>query len=106
MSEPAEQVRPSTRVRRPEWVAHVRDGDVTVLLHLPSARRLGLPAVGTAVWQQILASGAEGASAEQIAAAVAPAYDAEEAVIEQDVVRLLSDLVAADLVEIVTPSVR
>ncbi len=102
MSETVEQVTASTRVRRPEWVAHVRDGDVTVLLHLPSARRLGLPAEGTAVWQEILASGSDGASAEQIALAVAPQYDADEAVIRRDVVRLLSDLLAADLVEVVT----
>ena len=98
-----QQVDATTRVRRPAWVAHVRDGDITVLLHLPSGRRLGLPAEGTAVWQQVLARGAEGVDAAEITQQVAPAYAGDPQVIEADVVRLLVDLLSADLVEVVVP---
>ena len=101
MGEPAPALEPATRVRRPDWVAHVRDGDVTILLHLPSARRVGLGPEGTAVWQQILAGGSGGASGEAIASAVSPAYDADPVVIEGDVCRLLAELLAGDLVEVV-----
>ena len=103
MGETPQQVDATTRVRRPAWVAHVRDGDITVLLHLPSGRRLGLPAEGTAVWQQVLAGGAEGVDAAEITQQVAPAYAGDPQVIERDVVRLLGDLLSADLVEVVVP---
>ena len=74
-----------------------------MLLHLPSGRRVGLSATGTAVWEQILAGEAQGASAEQITTAMGAGYDADPGVIVADVLRLLGDLVTADLVEVVTP---
>jgi hypothetical protein len=89
----------SARVRRPEWVAYVHEDDLTVLLHLPSAKRTGLGPEGTAVWQEVLAAGAEGVTAAEVAAAVAPRYDAEVGVIEADVRRLLADLLGAQLLE-------
>jgi hypothetical protein len=94
------------RVRRPDWVAHVREDDLTVLLHLPSAKRTGLGPEGTAVWQAVLAAGADGVTAAEAAAAVAPRYDADAGVIEADVRRLLADLLAADLVERVDRGLR
>jgi hypothetical protein len=89
----------SARVRRPEWVAYVREDELTVLLHLPSAKRTGLGPEGTAVWQEVVAGGVDGVTAAEVAAAVAPHYDADAGVIEADVRRLLADLLAEELLE-------
>jgi hypothetical protein len=98
------QLSASTLVRRPGHVAHVRDGANTVLLHLPSGRRVGLSGSGTVVWEQVSAAGEVGASAASVTEAVAAQYDAGRAVIEAGVRQLLDDLLAADLVERVEPT--
>jgi hypothetical protein len=91
-------------MRRPEWVAYVREDDLTVLVHLPSAKRTGLGPEGTAVWQEVVAAGAHGVSAAEVTAAVAPRYAADPGVIAADVRRLLAELAAADLLEAVGPT--
>ncbi len=95
----------SPRFRRPEWVAHVLDEAAepprAVLLHLPSGRRIGLSDTATRVWQEIVASGAEGVQVGVITANVAPEYGVDPTIITHDVVALLDDMVAGEWVEMV-----
>ena len=93
------------RFRRPDWVAHVLDEAAepprAVLLHLPSGRRIGLSDTATRVWQEIVASGADGVHVGVITANVAPEYGVDPAVITHDVVALLDEMVAGEWVEVV-----
>ncbi len=94
--------------RRPEWVAHVLDEEAepprAVLLHLPSGRRIGLSDTATRVWQEIVASGAEGVQMGAIAAIVAPEYGADPTIITHDIAALLAEMVEGEWVEIVRDS--
>ena len=90
-------------VRRPEWVAHVLDGEHAVLLHLPSARRVALSPEATAVWELVVAAGRGGAGADDLVVALAPRYDADPEVIGGDVRALLDELVGGGWVEPVEP---
>ncbi len=93
------------RVRRPEWVAHVLDEAAqppqAVLLHLPSGRRTGLSDTATRIWQEVVASGADGIDAETIAALLAAEYGADPTIVTHDVTVLLTEMVAGEWVEVV-----
>jgi hypothetical protein len=92
-------------VRRPAWVAHVLDDEnepaQAVLLHLPSGRRTALSDTGTAMWQVIVASGADGVTARDIGGALAPEYGVDAEVIAQDVGGLLAEMLDDDWLEVV-----
>ena len=82
--------------RRPSYVAHVLDGDRAVLLHLPSARRVVLTPTATQTWQLMLELGDLG---EVLDVLLAGYPEADPAVIEADVRRLVAELVEQDLLE-------
>ena len=104
MSQQPQSSQPVDRaVRRPEWVAHVLDGEHAVLLHLPSAKRVALSPEATAIWSQIVAAGPAGTRTGDIVAALAPRYDVEPTIIESDVRQLLDDLLNGEWVEEVEP---
>lgn len=93
------------RVRRPSWVAHVLDEAAepprAVLLHLPSGRRIGLSDTATRVWQEVVASGADGIHLGAITAIVAPEYGVDPTIITDDVAALLADMLEGEWVEVV-----
>lgn len=98
----------TSRVRRPEWVAHVLDEAAepprAVLLHLPSGRRIGLSDTATRVWQEVVASGVEGVHLGAITAVLAPEYGVDPTIVTHDVATLLVDMVEGEWVEIVPSS--
>jgi hypothetical protein len=69
------------------------DGEA-VLLDLSSGIYFGLNEVGTRVWQMV----GEGRGEAEIVAALAAAYEADAAIIDRDVARLLEDLRARRLI--------
>lgn len=87
--------------RKPPHVAHARDGDATIVLHMERGEHVALSAHGTKVWELLLDSGDAGTVVERLAAEYA---DADPAVIEADVRALLDDLVARDLLDAVPDS--
>lgn len=95
----------AVRVRRPEWVAHVLDEAAepprAVLLHLPSGRRIGLSDTATTVWREIVASGAAGVEAAEVARTVAPEYGVEPVDIVGDIADLYDQLLQGEWVEAV-----
>ena len=91
------------RVRRPDRVAHVLDGERAVLLHLPTGRRVVLSPEATAVWQLVIASGLAGVSSDAVTATLAPRYATDADVIAADVHALIQQLAEQDLVELVEP---
>ena len=96
----------TSRVRRPEWVAHVLDEAAepprAVLLHLPSGRRIGLSDTATRVWLEVVAAGADGVHLGAITAILAPEYGVDPTIINHDVAALLADMVQGKWVEIVS----
>lgn len=95
----------SGRVRRPDWVAHVLDEAAdpprAVLLHLPSGRRIGLSDTATTVWREIVASGAAGVEAADVARTIAPEYGVEPSAIVGDITALYDQLLDGEWVEAV-----
>jgi hypothetical protein len=95
----------TSRFRRPEWVAHVLDDSAdpprAVLLHLPSGRRTGLSDTATRVWQEIVASGAEGVHLGVLVAVLAPEYGVDPTSITEDVAALLADMARGEWIELV-----
>ena len=94
-----------SRVRRPEWVAHVLDKEAdpprAVLLHLPSGRRIGLSHTATRVWQEVVASGADGIDAGGLTEILAPEYGADPKTVAHDVAALLKDMIDGEWAEVV-----
>jgi pyrroloquinoline quinone biosynthesis protein D len=82
--------------RRSERVLSQHVGDTSVLLDPRSGEYYSLDEVGARIWD--LCDGSR--SAEQIALALSEEYDADLVTIQEDVVRLLSELQAAKLVDI------
>lgn len=87
--------------RKPPHVAHARDGDRTIVLHMDTGEHVALSEHGTRVWDLVLDVGDEAAVARRLAAEYP---DADPGVIAEDVRRLLDDLVARDLLVAVPDS--
>jgi hypothetical protein len=91
--------------RRARNVADVVDdvsGGRVVLLHLPSGRRRVLSDTATAVWQAVVAAGPAGARVADLAPPLAAQFGADPEVVERDVAQLMGELLAADVVELVS----
>jgi hypothetical protein len=69
-----------------------------VLLHLPSARRTVLSDTATAVWLEVVAE-PEGADVDEVAVRLAERYGEAAARVTSDVEALVTELLAAGLVE-------
>lgn len=80
--------------RKPPHVAHARDGDRVILLHMETGSHVQLSPHATRVWDLVLEVGDAGDVATQLAEAYP---DTDPGVIAADVARLLDDLVAQDL---------
>jgi hypothetical protein len=81
------------RVRIPEHVMRREVGDESVMLDLEKGTYFGLDPVGTRVWQML----AEGKAPAEIPGALAEEFDAPRERIEEDVIRLLGELLAQGL---------
>jgi hypothetical protein len=81
------------RVRVPAHVMTRQIGEESVMLDLEQGTYFGLDPVGTRVWQML----AEGMAPAEIPGALAAEFDAPRERIEEDVIRLLGDLLAQGL---------
>jgi pyrroloquinoline quinone biosynthesis protein D len=85
----------SSRPRRNERILQQEAAGTVVLLSLDEGQYYCLDEIGGRVWA--LCDGEHGV--DKIAAALAEEYDAPPAIIQQDVLELLADLVKENLVE-------
>ena len=85
------------RVKIPEEVLFQNVGDETVLLNLESESYYGLDPVGSRMWELLAQHG----SLRAVFETVAEEYDVCAEELEHDLVRLLDELCAKGLVEVV-----
>ena len=69
-------------------------GDEIVILHVGNGTYFGLDAVGGRIWQLM----AEGKSPNEICEVVLEEYDVSREDLERDIIGLIKDLVAQDLI--------
>ena len=81
------------RVRIPEHVMTRQVGDESVMLDLEKRAYFGLDPVGSRAWQML----GEGKPPAELPVALAAEFDAPLERIEQDVARLVEDLIAQGL---------
>jgi hypothetical protein len=79
------------------------DPPQAVLLHLPSGRRTGLSPTATRIWQEIVATGQQGADQASLAVKLAPEYGTTPSAIALDIEALLVEMVTEDWLEAVPP---
>jgi len=77
----------------PEAIAK-QVGDEIVILHVGNGTYFGLDAVGSRIWQLM----AERKSPSEICEAVLEEYDVSREDLERDIIALIKDLVAQDLI--------
>jgi hypothetical protein len=82
------------RVTVPDGVMARQVGEQTVILDLASGTYFGLDEVGTHAWRLL----EQGRSLEEVCAAIEAAYDAPRAEIERDLLELVAELEARNLV--------
>lgn len=81
--------------RKPAHVAHARDGERTLVMHLESGALVGLSREATEIWDLTLTHG----DPDVVVAELATRYAVDRARLRDDVLRLLTDLRTADLLE-------
>lgn len=71
-------------------------GDEAVLLHLDTEQYYSLNETGVRIWQLL----DEGRSVDETCARMAEEFDVEDALVRADVLALIEELKAADLIEV------
>ncbi|HVE62592.1 MAG TPA: PqqD family protein [Mycobacteriales bacterium] len=84
--------------RKPMHVAHMLDGDRAVLMHLDSGVSVALSREATSIWQLVVEHG----TAAAVVAGLSERYAVDQAVLANDVERILDVLVSADLLEVLS----
>ena len=90
-------VSPNTRVAAQDSVLSRQIEGDTVLLSMTRSEYYGLNPTGTRIWQLVQ----QPCRVSEVCAAMMAEYDADVAVLEADVVAVIEDLIAHDLVRIV-----
>ena len=70
-------------------------GDETVILHLKNGAYYGLDPIGTEIWALLK----QGLDPRTICAKIAADHDVDQAVVEADAARFLTDLQAHDIIQ-------
>ena len=84
------------RFRIPDDVVFREVAEESMILHLGSGIYFGLDEVGTRAWQLL----AEHGSVDAVCAAMTEEFDASPATIRADVMALIDDLLAKNLLEV------
>jgi hypothetical protein len=92
-------MRTPERIAIPPEVMAREVGGETVILDLASGSYFGLNAVGTRIWQLVAA----GLDTGQIVDTLLREYDAQRTAVEQDLDKLLDELVQRGLIRIEAP---
>lgn len=94
---PHAKLHPGTRVVASDRQVSADLAEESVILSMRDGQYYGLSGVGHLIWRRLAAP----VSVAELAGAVAAEYDVDHDVAERDILRLLDDLVARGLAEIV-----
>ena len=99
MNNRPDRVRPDALLKLSEWVHYVRMDEQVIVADMRSGHYLGLADVGARVWDLV----GEGATPDGIIERISAEYDVSMDVVEQDVDRLLRELLARRLIDFESP---